>query len=120
MKRPQGDGLVANEIKVLAIAVELKGERFHGYELVTRMKAARSSGGMDRATLYRVLRRLEARGLVKSEWESREDAVADGRTHPRCYHWLSAEGERVAREAAASRQVPAWSPPRLADGRGAV
>lgn len=42
-----------------------RGEPLHGYELIQRT-------GVKSGTLYPLLRRLEERGLVVSEWEEPE------------------------------------------------
>ena len=45
-------------------------------------------------TVYPLLRRFEARGLVESFWEDESAAEADGRP-PRRYYLVSASGRRV-------------------------
>ena len=58
----------------------------YGYSL----KQALADGGMpiEEGTLYPLLRRLEAQGLLASEWDT-------GYTPPRRYYRLNEEGERV-------------------------
>ncbi len=50
---------------VLAVLAELKQERY-GYTLRTRLQEHGIS--IDEGTLYPLLRRLEAQGLLQSEW----------------------------------------------------
>lgn len=80
----------------------------YGYDL---MRAARLPSG----TLYPMLARLQAQGLVAAEWESRPDGDAEaGGRPPRKYYRLTAEGVRVARlelaEAAMRAPRPAGTP----------
>jgi DNA-binding PadR family transcriptional regulator len=43
----------------------------HGYDLLDRLpRVTGSEGGLDLGNLYRVLRALEADGLVRSDWHS--------------------------------------------------
>jgi len=54
----------------LAVLAVLEREALHGYEIAKRIEA-RSGGELrfDVASLYPLLYRLEARGLVKGTWE---------------------------------------------------
>lgn len=99
MRRRAGSGLVRNELRILLCAIDLHagGEsRFHGYDL------ARKVGGEDatvpsQSTMYRALRRLEKRGALASEWESLEEAAAEGREgRPRRYYTLTPSGSALA------------------------
>ena len=47
---------------------------------------------IEEGTLYPLLRRLEAQGLLKSEWK-----IEDG--PPRRYYSLNADGRKIAQEA---------------------
>lgn len=68
----------------------------YGYDL---MKAARLPSG----TLYPLLARLEAEGIVISQWEKpRQDA---GGRPPRKFYRLTVEGARVARLQIAARSL---------------
>ena len=78
---------------------------YYGYDL---MKAAKLASG----TLYPMLARLQAEGLVESEWEAqRPDA---GGRPPRRYYRLTGEGLRVARLELA--QAPGTAARRRAPG----
>jgi DNA-binding PadR family transcriptional regulator len=72
-------------VLVLAVLSRLR-TRQYGYSL----RQALESGGMpvEEGTLYPLLRRLEAQGVLESAWNT------DGAS-PRRYYWLSAEGERL-------------------------
>jgi DNA-binding PadR family transcriptional regulator len=69
---------------VLAILSQLDDARY-GYALMKRM----SDKGLeiDQGTLYPLLRRLESRGFLESEWQ------VEG--SPRRYYKLSKEGEEM-------------------------
>ena len=73
---------------VLAVLTRLHDEQY-GYSL--KKGLADRGLDIDEGTLYPLLRRLEAQGLLKSAWR-----VEDGR--PRRYYRLNAKGERVERE----------------------
>lgn len=69
----------------LAVLAQLKQEHY-GYTL---RKALASRGlEIDESTLYPLLRRLEAQGLLKSEWREEE------KRNKRFYR-LSSEGEEI-------------------------
>src|SRR5690606_4587516 len=86
-------------VLVLAVLSQLR-QRQYGYSL----RQALAAGGMpvEEGTLYPLLRRLEAQGLLASEWDT---ATAPPRRHYR----LSAEGKpaRAERAAAGRSQVEA-------------
>jgi DNA-binding PadR family transcriptional regulator len=69
---------------VLAVLSQLRTPQY-GYSL----RQALADGGMqiEQGTLYPLLRRLEAQGLLASEWNTEQT--------PRRYYRLNAEGERV-------------------------
>lgn len=77
-------------VLVLAVLSQLR-ERQYGYSL----RQALVDGGMpvEEGTLYPLLRRLEAQGLLASEWDT---ATAP----PRRYYRLNAEGSRALGELA--------------------
>jgi DNA-binding PadR family transcriptional regulator len=64
-------------------ALSLLRERLYGYQLVKILAAAGLE--TEEGTLYPLLRRLESRGLLTSQWDT-EGA------RPRKYYALSAEG----------------------------
>src|SRR5664279_3557828 len=70
---------------VLAVLAQLRNEQY-GYSL----KKSLSDGGLkvDEGTLYPLLRRLQAQGLLDSRW-----SVDDGR--PRRYYTISALGRET-------------------------
>ena len=57
--------------------------------------------GLPSGTVYPILRRYEAYGLVESDWEERDSAYAEGRPRRR-YYALTNDGE-AALEVAAER-----------------
>ena len=69
----------------LAVLAELGNERY-GYTL--RKSLIEKGISVDEGTLYPLLRRLEAQGLLTSEWRDEE-------SRPRRFYRLSAEGLRV-------------------------
>jgi PadR family transcriptional regulator, regulatory protein PadR len=89
----ENDELVQNmllELRrgVLSIAVlsQLSKEEY-GYSL---LKALSEKGmEIDQSTLYPLLRRLEAQGLLQSDWRIADEA------RPRRYYVISAQGKAV-------------------------
>ena len=84
----------------LVVQAMAQGHKY-GFEIM-RVTALKSG------TVYPLLRRLEAAGLVQSNWENKAEAFDDGRPARR-YYEPTAEGERVLGEAlkrlAAQRQL---------------
>jgi len=70
----------------------------YGYELVKKMEEKVSFLAFEQGTIYPILRRLEKRELLSSNW-SYEDL-----TKPKKYYSLTREGER-----ALDMMVRAWS-----------
>jgi DNA-binding PadR family transcriptional regulator len=77
-------------VLVLAVLSQLR-QRQYGYSL----RQALAEGGMpvEEGTLYPLLRRLEAQGLLASEWDT-------GTAPPRRYYRLNAEGKHALAELA--------------------
>ena len=73
---------------VVAILSQL-GEPLYGYSL--RERLAEQGLEIKEGTLYPLLRRLEAQGILESDWE-----VGEGR--PRRYYRLSGRGREVLAE----------------------
>ncbi len=70
---------------VLAVLSQL-GEAQYGYSL---LKGLSDKGlEIDQGTLYPLLRRLEAQGLLQSTWKLEE-------AHPRRYYVISDEGRKM-------------------------
>lgn len=89
----ENDELVQNmllELRrgVIAIAVLSQlGQEQYGYSL---LKALSDQGlAVDQSTLYPLLRRLEAQGLLQSDWRIVDEA------RPRRYYVISAQGRAV-------------------------
>ncbi len=72
-------------VVVLATLSQLRAPRY-GYEL--RQALADKGMAIEEGTLYPLLRRLEAQGLLTSEWK-----IEDG--PPRRYYSLNAEGRKL-------------------------
>jgi len=79
-------------VLVLAVLSQLRSAEY-GYSL--RQALAAKDMPIEEGTLYPLLRRLEAQGLLASEWR-----IEDG--PPRRYYRLSPEGERLYRTLTAS------------------
>jgi PadR family transcriptional regulator PadR len=73
---------------VLAVLAALRSEQY-GYTL--RKVLAEQGMAIDESTLYQLLRRLEAQGLLVSEW--REEDKRNKR-----FYRLSADGKRILKE----------------------
>lgn len=82
---------------ILAVLSRLR-QRQYGYSL----RQALAEGGMpvEEGTLYPLLRRLEAQGLLASEWDS-------ATSPPRRYYRLNLHGERALAELAAAWRAQA-------------
>jgi PadR family transcriptional regulator PadR len=77
----------------LAILASLWGTRLYGLEILRALES-RSKLGVAEGTLYLILSRLRADGLVEAEWEDARSG------HPRKYYWLTPKGsERLRRMA---------------------
>ncbi len=77
----------------LAILASLWGSRLYGLEILRALEA-RSKLGVAEGTLYLILSRLRADGLVEAEWEEARSG------HPRKYYRLTPKGsERLRRMA---------------------
>ena len=75
----------------MAIAVLSQlSERQYGYSLKQQLAAQNLE--IPEGTLYPLLRRLEAQGLLESEWE-----VA-GESRPRRYYRISAQGQQALQD----------------------
>lgn len=117
MRRRGGTGLVRNELRLLLTAADLRidgHDHFHGYDLARHLAAAQDSKSiMSQPTLYRALRRLEERGALKSEWESLEEAAAQGREgRPRRYYHITNAGIELVEAELRDRELR-WSNGRL-------
>ena len=81
----------------MAILACLWQSRLYGLEIL-RALSEKSQLEVAEGTLYPILSRLKAEGLLDSEWVEAEAG------HPRKYCWLTAPGRRRARE-----MVGAWN-----------
>jgi PadR family transcriptional regulator, regulatory protein PadR len=77
----------------MAILASLWQSRLYGLE-VLRSLSQKSQLAIAEGTLYPILSRLKAEGLLNSEWVEAEAG------HPRKYYWLTPAGRRRAREMA--------------------
>lgn len=74
---------------VLAVLSQLN-EKQYGYSL--KQQLASQALEIPEGTLYPLLRRLEAQGLLESEWELADEA------RPRRYYRLSAQGRQALQD----------------------
>ena len=94
-----------------AMALRFDGiEEFHGYELAKQLAEAEDRKLLTAyGTLYRALGRLEAMGLLQSQWEDPHIPARENRPGRRIYT-LTASGETAAQEArkaaAAAKKAP--------------
>jgi PadR family transcriptional regulator PadR len=77
----------------MAILASLWQSRLYGLEIL-RSLSENSQLEVAEGTLYPILSRLKAEGLLQSEW------VEAGAGHPRKYYWLTTPGRRRARQMA--------------------
>ncbi len=73
----------------LAILASVAGGRLYGLEILRRLER-HSNLVLAEGTVYPILSRLKAEGLLNSEWVEAEAG------HPRKYYWLTPAGLRRA------------------------
>lgn len=71
----------------MAILATLWDDRYYGLEIL-RALSERSRMDIAEGTIYPILARLKAEGLLQSEW------VEADAGHPRKYYWLTPAGRR--------------------------
>lgn len=91
---------------VLACLLKLR-EAGYGYALLEELRDL--GFAVDANTLYPLLRRLEAQGMLVSEWNTQE-------TRPRKFYRTSLDGERLASELLADWEQVDASVRRLGQG----
>jgi PadR family transcriptional regulator PadR len=77
----------------MAILATMWQSRLYGLEILREL-SGKSQLEIAEGTLYPILSRLKAEGLLQSEWVEAEAG------HPRKYYWLTAAGRRRVREMA--------------------
>ncbi|HEV2117279.1 MAG TPA: PadR family transcriptional regulator [Terriglobales bacterium] len=80
----------------MAILAVLWSGRLYGLEILRALSLR--SMEIAEGTVYPILARLKAEGLLQSEWVEAEAG------HPRKYYWLTAVGRRRLKD-----QVEAWT-----------
>ena len=73
---------------IIVVLSQLKKEEY-GYNLITKLKE--NGITVEANTLYPLLRRLENQGLLKSEWNTKEDK-------PRKYYSITKDGKEVLKK----------------------
>jgi PadR family transcriptional regulator, regulatory protein PadR len=95
MRRRPGN-LLPIEVELLEAALELrsKGEpEFHGFGVAKRLRDREGARNLvAHGTLYKVLGRMTASGLLESRWEESSIAEDEGRPRRRLYR-VSGAGE---------------------------
>jgi PadR family transcriptional regulator PadR len=114
MRRKPGT-LLPIEEEILFVVVRLRGRGIretHGYEIAQQIRdVAQAKQLTAYGTLYRALARLEAMGLLASQWEDTQEASRQGRPGRRLYTLTEAGAETITlvrparrRRAAGGRQ----------------
>lgn len=96
---------------MLEIGLEQAGARapeFHGFALARQLEEGQSALTAH-GTLYKVLERLEDRGLLASRWESDEE-YEGGRPRRRLYRVTAAAATALATSRALTRPAPTLRP----------
>jgi DNA-binding PadR family transcriptional regulator len=106
MRRRPGT-LLPLEAAIIDAALRLRQageERFHGFGIAKVMADDGGAGTLTaHGTLYKALGRLEAAGLLESDWEAPDDAVT-GRPRRRLYTLTGAAQLALAQHRQDSRQ----------------
>lgn len=115
MRRKPG-ALVPLEHAILGIAARLDG-KFHGYELAKSLAEGETQRALTAyGTLYRALGRLEALGLLSSEWEDPAIPARENRPGRRLYvltpegHRALATADEVERSMGRQARKRKWAP----------
>lgn len=107
MRRKPGTLVPLEQSIVIAASELLAGGdgRFHGYAIARIIRDASGARKLTgHGTMYRALDRLEAAGLLNSDWEDAEIAASEGRPRRRLYE-LTAAGETAAEAASRERSA---------------
>jgi DNA-binding PadR family transcriptional regulator len=101
--RPSGLLPIEQAILETGIALRLEGaSSFHGFRVSARIREQTGSTlFITHGALYKALDRLEKRGLLTSNWEDAEIALAEGRPRRRLYR-ITPAGEAALTELAAT------------------
>ena len=108
--RRRAGTLLPIEAMILEAALRLRrqGEPgFHGFGIAKAIAEGTEAGALTaHGTLYKALGRMEAAGLLTSDWEDAELAAAEGRPRRRLYQVTGSAVEALAQH----RQTPENSP----------
>ena len=89
-------------------------KEFHGFAVAKRMKDIGEAHQLTaHGTLYKALGRMEAAGLLRSQWEKADLALEEGRPRRRLYQ-VTGVGERALSVSRAERGAAQRSRRRLA------
>ena len=97
-----GRGGRIERFQVAALLLLLRERKAHGYDLLDRLPELVGDERVDVGNLYRLLRRLEEQGLVRSEWDESVPGPAK-----RTYELTDAGGEALERWAASLAETRA-------------
>jgi len=105
MRRKAG-ALLPIEEAILAAGLDLRSRNkseFHGFVIAKHMKEVGGAHQLTaHGTLYKALGRMAAAGLLESQWEDPELALAEGRPRRRLYR-VTGVGERALASLRAER-----------------
>lgn len=105
MPRRRPGVLLPIELAILdaGLTIQPREGSFFGFALARTLAERDGSALISHGTLYRALNRMDAAGLLESEWEAPELAEADGRPRRRLYR-VTGVGEAAFRAAVRSEQ----------------
>ena len=116
MPRRKAGVLIPIELSILETAAASLSSNegwLHGYALAKRMADAKSSDRLTaHGTLYKALGRLADSGMLESEWEDADAALAEGRPRRRLYR-ITGLGQKTLVEQSAPAAVslnPGFAP----------
>lgn len=119
MRRRPGT-LLPLEVSILEAALRLRraGEPgFHGFGIAKAIAEGQEAGALtSHGTLYKALGRMEAAGMLTSDWENPDEAAEEGRPRRRLYQPTGAAVTALAEhrkhlEPNAPRGRAAWELP---------
>jgi PadR family transcriptional regulator PadR len=109
MPRRKPGSLLPLELRIIESALELQRteDSAYGFRIARELSSGNATALISHGTLYKALNRMDAMGMLESEWEAAEIAEAEGRPRRRLYR-VTAEGARAL--ASQTKSTPSTTP----------